>query len=199
MKPSSCSVLLASALLALLPAGLLAQESLSVFSAKAGFADGWKSSAWNGPVTNQVEGPVKGTTVLQISLAGNAQPYAGVILVATPGSGLDLTDKVRQSGVVTLDVKPGKTVQGAAATAPQPLQLALSFLTKDGETVHGAFNTQATVTTAESGTRISFPVATALKGVKSPDSLASISSVRLQYIDAPLAGFAIIDCTIKAE
>ena len=199
MKTRLHSILMSAVLVALLPLGAMAQSTFSVFAPKTGLADGWKTGAWSGPVANEIQGAAKGTTILEISLKGDAQPFAGVILQAAPGSGVDLTDKLRKTGTVVINFKPGKTAQGGAATASQPLQLALSFLTKDGETVHGGFNTQAVITTAATGTSVSFTVPASIKGVKVPDQLASISMVRLQYVGAPEVGFNIVDCTIKSE
>jgi len=199
MKTRLYSIIMSAALVALLPLGAMAQSTFSVFTPKTGLADGWKTAAWSGPVANEIQGDAKGTTILEISLKGDAQPFAGVILSANPGSGVDLTDKLRQTGVVVINFKPGKNAQGEASTVSQPLQLALSFLTKDGETVHGSFNTQAVITTAATGTSVSFTVPAAIKGAKAPEQLASISMVRLQYVGAPVAGFNIVDCTIKSE
>jgi len=195
MKTRLHSALISAALLALLPLESLAQSTFAVFSPQNGLADGWKTGSWSGPVVNEVSSFSKNGTMLQIDLKGDAQPYAGVILSAAQGSGLPLTDKLRQTGVVTINFMPSKNAQ----SGPQPLQVALSFLTKDGETVHAGFNAQAAVTTAETGSKASFTLATALKGVKLPDQLASISAVRLQFLGEPVAGFYIIDCSIKSE
>src|SRR4051812_13615468 len=104
MKKSIHSLAL-SALFALLPLGAMADGNFSVFSPKAGFADGWKTSAWSGPVANQVAGETKETTLLQVSLKGEPQAYAGVILTAVPGSGVELTEKLRKSGTVKISMK----------------------------------------------------------------------------------------------
>ena len=199
MKTRLHSILAAAVLLALLPLGAMAQSTFSVFAPKTGLADGWKTSSWSGPVVNEVAGFAKETSTLQIELKGDAQAYAGVVLQAAVGSGLNLTEKLNQTGVVTINFMPGKNAQGEVTTVAQPLQLGLSFLTKDGQTVHAAFNAQTSVTTAESGTKATFSLPTALKGVKAPELLASISAVRLQYIGVPVAGFYIVDCTIKSE
>jgi hypothetical protein len=199
MKTRLHSILASAVLLALLPAGAMAQTAFSVFSPKDGLADGWKTSSWSGPVVNEVAGFAKDTTTLQVELKGDAQAYGGVVLSGTPGSGVKVTEKLRQSGVVTINFMPGKNAQGEVTTLEQPLQIGLTFLTQDGQTVHAPFNVQATVTTAESGTKVSFTLPTALKGVKTPELLASVSAVRLQYVGAPIAGFYIVDCTIKSE
>ena len=195
MKTRLHLILMSAVFLALLPLGALAQGTFSVFSPKSGLADGWKTGAWSGPVVNEVSSFTKNGTMLQIDLKGDAKAYAGVILSANQGSGLDLSDKLRQAGVVTISFMPSKIAPGGS----QPLQLALSFLTKDGETVHAGFNAQAAVTTAETGSKASFTILTAIKGVKLPDQLASISAVRLQFVGEPVAGFYITDCTIKSE
>lgn len=193
------SIVLSATLLALLPLGALAQSTVSVFSPKNGLADGWKTSAWSGLVANEAEGFDKGTTSIQIIVKGDAQAYAGAVLEAIPGSGIALTEALRKTGVVILNLKPGKNVQGDMPTAPQPLQLALSFLTKDGATVHGSFNVQTVVAATEAGARATIPLSAAIKGLKAPELLASISAVRLQYVGVPVSGFYIVDCTIKAE
>lgn len=199
MKTRLHSLLLSAALLVALPLGSLAQSVFPVFAPKTGLADGWKTSSWNGPVVNEVAGFAKDTTTLQVELKGDAQPYAGVVLSGAAGSGINLTDKLRQTGVVTINFMPGKNAQGDIATSSQPLQIGLTFLTKDGETVHAGFNAQTSVTTLEAGTKATFSLPTALKGVKAPDLLASISAVRIQFIGAPAAGFYIVDCTITEE
>ena len=199
LKTRLQSLVLSATLLVLLPLGALAEGAFSVFSPKTGLADGWKTSAWSGLVANETEGFDKGTTSLQIMIKGDAQPYAGAILAANPGSGVPITDTFRKTGMVILNLKPGKNIQGDMPTAPQPLQVALSFLTKDGETVHGSFNVQTLVAATETGARVSVPMITAIKGLKAPELLASVSAVRLQYVGAPVAGFYIVDCTIKAE
>lgn len=188
-----------TAILALLPLGAMADGNFSVFSPKTGFADGWKSSAWSGPVANQVAGETKETTLLQISLMGEPKAYAGVILSAVPGSGVQLTEKLRKSGTVKITVKIGKTLPGAIATADQPLQLGLTYLTAEGETVHGNFNTQANIAAGPDSQVLSISVPAALAVVKNPAQLASISGVRFQYLGEPVAGFVISDCTIKSE
>ena len=195
MKNRLPSILMSAALLALLPLGALAQNTFSVFSPQNGLADGWKTNSWSGPIVNEVSSFTKNGTMLQVDLKGDAKAYAGVILAANQGSGLPLTDKLRQTGMVTINFMPSKSALGGS----QPLQVALSFLTKDGETVHAGFNAQAAVTTAETGSKASFTLPTALKGVKLPDQLASISAVRLQFAGEPVTGFYIIDCTIKSE
>jgi hypothetical protein len=197
MKTRPRSILMSAILVALLPLGALAQSTFAVFSPQTGLADGWKPGAWSGPVVNEIQGATKGTTMLEISLKGNSQPFAGVILQAAPGSGVELTDAIRKTGTVVINFKAGKNAQGEAAAVSQPLQLALTFLTKDGETAHGSFNTQVTVATGETVTPVSFTVASAIKTTKAPEQLASISMVRMQYVGAPEAGFGIVDCTIK--
>ena len=199
MKTRLHSILASAVLLALLPAGAMAQTTFSVFSPKTGLADGWKTVSWSGPVVNEVAGFAKETTTLQVELKGDAQAYGGVVISGNPGSGLNLTDKIRQTGVVTINFMPGKNAQGEVTTLDQPLQIGLTFLTQDGQTVHAPFNVQATITTAVAGTKVSFTLPTALKGAKNPELLASISAVRLQYVGAPIAGFYIVDCTIKSE
>lgn len=199
MKTRLHSLVLSASLLALLPLGALAQSTVAVFAPKTGLADGWKTNAWSGLVANEAEGFDKGTTSIQIIVKGDAQPYAGAVLEAIPGSGVPLTEALRKTGVVVLNLKPGKNAQGDMPTAPQPLQLALSFLTKDGATVHGSFNVQTVVAATEAGARATIPLAAAVKGMKAPELLASISAVRLQYVGAPVSGFFIVDCTIKAE
>ena len=199
MKKRIHSLVLSATLLALLPLGALAQGTVSLFAPKTGLADGWKTSAWSGLIANEAEGFDKGTTSIQIVVKGDAQPYAGAVLSAVSGSAIPLTEALRKTGVVVLNLKPGKTVQGDMPTAPQPLQLALSFVTKDGETVHGNFNTQTVVAASEAGARATIPLAMAIKGVKAPELLAAISAVRLQYVGAPVSGFYIVDCTLKAE
>lgn len=199
MKIRLSSILASAALVALLPLAAMAETTFSVFSPKTGLADGWKTVSWNGPVVNEVAGFAKDTTTLQIELKGDAQAYGGVVLSGNPGSGLNLTDKIRRTGVVTINLMPGKNAQGEVTTLDQPLQIGLSFLTQDGQTVHAPFNIQGTITTAVTGTKVSFTLPTALKGVKTPEQLASISAVRIQYAGAPVSGFYIIDCAIKSE
>ncbi|HSI07303.1 MAG: hypothetical protein ACAH89_04945 [Rariglobus sp.] len=199
MKTRLSSILASAVLVALLPLGAMAQSSFSVFSPKTGMADGWKTASWSGPIVNEVAGFAKETTTLQVELKGDAQAYAGVVLQAAPGSGLNLTDKLRQTGVVTINFMPGKNAQGEVTTLEQPLQIGLTFLSQDGQTVHAPFNVQATITTAVAGTKVSFTLPNALKGAKNPEFLASISAIRLQYAGAPIAGFYIVDCTIKSE
>lgn len=188
-----------SALLALLPLGAMAEGNFSVFSPKAGFAYGWKTSAWSGPVANQVTGETKDTNLLQVSLKGEPQAYAGVILSAVPGSGVELTEKLRKSGTVKISVKIGKTLLGTPATEDQPLQLALTYLTAEGETVHGNFNTQANLAAGPDAQVLTISVPGALAVLKNAAQVASISGVRFQYVGAPIAGFVISDCTIKSE
>lgn len=199
MKTRLHSILMSAVLVALLPLGAMAQSTFSVFAPKTGLADGWKTNSWSGPVVNEIQAATKGTTILEISLKGDAQPYAGVILAASAGSGVPLTESLRTTGTVVINFKPGKNAQGEASTISQPLQLALTFLSKEGETVHGGFHTQAAVAATATGNSVTFTVSSALKGVKAPDQLASISMVRLQYVGAPEVGFNIVDCTIKAE
>ena len=188
-----------SSLLALLPLSATAAGNFPIFSPKNGFADGWKSSSWNGPVANQVPAETKETTLLQINLKGESKAYAGVLLSTVPGSGVDLTEKLRKSGAVKITVKIGKTALGGVATEDQPLQLALSYLTTEGETVHGSFNTQAVIAAGPDSQVLSISIPNALTGVKNPAQLASISGVRFQYVGEPIAGFIISDCTIKTE
>lgn len=201
MKTRIRSFVLSSALLALLPLSALAD--FSIYSPKNGLADGWKSIAWSGPVAEEVPGVAKDTTALRISLKADAQAYAGVVLTATPGSEIPLTDKLRQSGAIKITVKLGETAAGAVATAPQQLQLGLSFLTKDGQTVHGKFATQVSVSTssatAAEGQVITVTVPASLEGIKAPELLASISALRFQFIDVPFAGFTVMNCSINAE
>ncbi|MDF3058984.1 MAG: hypothetical protein K0R17_3199 [Rariglobus sp.] len=201
MKIRLRSFILCSTLSVLLPAAALAE--FTIYSPKDGLADGWKTVAWNGPVTEEIEGPAKGTTVLQVGLKSGAQAYAGVILTAAAGSGVPLTGKLRESGVVRITFKLGQDVNGIKSTVSQPLQLALSFLTKDGETVHGKFNTQVTVTpasaTAPDGQVEAILLPVSLEGIKAPETLASISALRFQYSGEPLSGFAIVDCSVKTE
>lgn len=201
MKTSLRLVLLVSTLLSLLPLSALAD--FSIYSSQNGFADGWKSIAWSGPVTEEIPGATKDTTALRISLKPEAQAYAGVILTATPGSEIELTDKLRQTGTIKITLKLGATAAGAASTVPQPLQVGLSFLTKDGQTQHGKFATQITVTTtsatAAEGQVATVAVPASLEGIKTPELLAKISAVRFQFIDTPVAGFSVLDCTIKTE
>jgi len=191
------SLLLVTPLLAMFPLAAVAGTPFSVFSPKDGLADGWKSAAWSGPVVNQVAGGTKGTTVLQVTLGGDAKEFCGVILSANQGSGLDLTEKLRGSGEVEIHLKPGKAADGQSDAVVQPLQFALSFLSKDGETVHANFNVQAKVDPSADDTTVTFTLPQALKNVKAPAQLASISGVRIQYLGAPLAGFSVTGCTIK--
>ncbi|CAM3123607.1 hypothetical protein RAHE111665_16045 [Rariglobus hedericola] len=195
------SLLLSVVVIALLPLGAMAEGKLAVFSPKDGFADGWKASAWSGPTTGEIPGTEKGTSILQVSVSADTKPYAGLILTSTAGSGFALSEKALKSGEVLINLKPGKTALGAAATVAQPLQLALTFLTKTGETVHGGFSTMANVleTSPASGSQlVKIAVANSLTGLKvTPDQLASISGVRFQYAGEALAGFLIIDCVIK--
>lgn len=199
MKTHIRSFALSSVLLALLPLSALAD--FSIYSAKNGFADGWKSIAWSGPVAEEIPGVAKDTTALRISLKPDSQAYAGVVLTATPGSEVALTEKIRQSGSVKITVKLGETAAGAVATAPQQLQIGLSFLTKDGQTVHGKFATQVSVSTtsATEGQVITVAVPASLEGIKAPELLASISALRFQFIDVPFAGFSVLDCSLKTE
>lgn len=184
-------------LLAMLPLAAVAEKPFAIYSPKDGLADGWKTAAWAGPVASQVEGGTKGTTIIQVTLEGGAQAFCGVSLMANQGSAVELTDKLRESGVIEMHIRPGKTVQGQAATEPQPIQIGLTFLTREGETVHGKFNIQAKVAASEAATAVTFTMPEALKGVKDPDQLASISGVRLQYLGEPLSGFSLLDCTVK--
>jgi hypothetical protein len=199
MKTRFSSILASAVLVTLMPLAAMAETTFSVFSPKTGLADGWKTVSWSGPVVNEVAGFAKDTTTLQVEIKGDAQAYGGVVISGNPGSGLNLTDKIRQTGVVTINFMPGKNAQGEVTTLEQPLQIGLTFLTQDGQTVHAPFNVQATVTTAVAGTKVTFTLPTALKGAKTPELLASISAVRLQYVGAPVSGFYIVDCTIKSE
>jgi hypothetical protein len=195
MKPRSLTLIVS--LLALSPLLAAAAAPFSIFSAKSGLADGWKTSAWTGPVVNQADGETKGATVLQITLGGDAKEFCGIALSASAGSGLDLTDKLRESGVVEIRLKPGKTEGGQTVDVVQPLQFALSFLTKDGETVHANFNVQTKLVPSAPESTVTITLPQALKGVKDPTQLASVSGLRIQYLGAALAGFSVIDCTIK--
>ncbi|MET0261448.1 MAG: hypothetical protein ABW223_01025, partial [Rariglobus sp.] len=191
MKSRIRSLVFSSTLLALLPLSALA--NFSIYSPKDGLADGWKPIAWNGPITEEIAGATKETTALQINLKPDSKPYAGVVLTASSGSEIALTEKIRENGKVVITLKLGKTAEGAASTVAQQLQLGLSFLTKDGQTVHGKFVTQASVSTASAtsaeGQVVTITVPASLEGVKAPELLASISSVRFQFVEAPLAGF----------
>lgn len=184
-------------LLPLLSAAALAASPFEVYSSKSGLADGWKTSSWSGPTILQVDAAGKRATVLEVSIQNGVQPFGGVLLSANPGSGLDLTDKLRESGMLEITFKPGKDAQGQAASAPQPVQVALSFLTKEGETVHGKFNVKSDISAAEAGNTIKMSLPEALKGLADQDQLASISAVRIQFFGPPVAGFSIVDCVIK--
>lgn len=200
MKTHRRPLLVSLALLALSPLAAFAADVFAVYSAKDGLADGWKTNSWNGPVVDEIPAAAAGTTQLRVEVKTGSQPWAGVILSGASGSGLNLTEKLRQSGIVTLHLTPGKTAQGEPAVAEQPLQLALSFLTTDGQTVHAAFKDQASVPVSADGTKASFTVANALKNVKvAPEQIASISAVRIQFSGQPVSGFNIVECSIKAE
>jgi hypothetical protein len=199
MKTRPRSILMSLALSALLPLGAMAGSTFPIFAPESGLADGWKTASWNGPVVNETPGAAKGKTTIQVSLKSDAQPFAGVILQDSPGSGIGLTEQLRKTGVVEINFIPGKNALGEPAANSQPLQLALSFRTAEGEVVHGAFVAQTTIAADSKGTLASFSVAAALKGVKAPEQLASISMVRMQYVGAPEAGFGIVDCTIKEQ
>lgn len=176
-----------------------AQTSLSVFAPKTGFAEGWKSGAWGGLATSEVERPDKNTTILEIAVKSDAQPFAGILLSATPDRSLDLTDELLQKGVVEILFQPGKTAEGETSAVPVPLQIALSFLNKNGETIHGKFNTQVQIAPDTQGTAASFDVATACEDLEDPKQLASISAVRIQYVGPPAAGFRVDHCIIKTK
>lgn len=200
MKTHRHPLLVSLALLALSPLATFAADAFSVYSGKDGLADGWKTGAWNGPLVDEIPAAAPGTTQLRVEVKTGSQPFCGVILSGASGSALTLTDKLRQSGVVTIHLTPGKTAQGEAAVADQPIQLALSFQTTDGHTVHAPFKDQASVSVSPDGTKASFTVANALKNVKTtPEQLASISAVRIQFSGQPVSGFNILDCSIKAE
>lgn len=184
-------------LLPLFSAAALAASPFEVYSSKGGFADGWKASAWGGPAVLQVDAEGKRATVLDVNIQNGAQPFSGVILSANPGSGLDLTDKLRENGVVEITFKPGKDAQVQTAKEPQPVQLALTFFNKDGETVHGKFNVKVDISAAEAGNTVKMTLPEALKGLADQDQLASISAVRIQFFGPPVAGFLIVDCVIK--
>lgn len=175
----------------------LAASPFEVYSSKGGLASGWKTSSWSGPVVLQVDAGAKNTTVLDVSIQNGAQPFSGVLLSANAGSGLQLTDKLRDSGILEISFKPGKDAQGQPATASQPVQIALSFLTAEGETVHGKFNVKADISTSEAGNTVKMSLPEALKGLADQDQLASISAVRIQFFGPPVAGFSIADCVIK--
>lgn len=193
--------LLASlAILSLAPLAAFAADAFSVYSAKDGLADGWKTGSWNGPVVDEIPAAAAGTTQLRVEVKTGSQPFSGVILSGASGSGIALTEKLRQSGVVTIHLTPGKTAQGEAPAEEQPVQIALSFLTSDGQTVHAPFKDRANISLSPDGSKASFTVASALKNVKTPpEQIASISAVRIQFIGQPASGFNIVDCSIKAE
>lgn len=178
----------------------LAADPFYVYSSQTGLADGWKPQAWSGPSIDEVPIASSGSTQLRVDAKTGSQPFAGVILAGASGSCLNLTDKLRQSGVVTIQFKPGKNAQGEPAAVDQPVQVALSFLRTDGQTVHAPFKDQATISPAPEGTKVTFTVANAIKNAKvPPEQLASISSVRVQFVGQPVVGFNIVECSIKAE
>ncbi len=141
------------------------------------------------PAILQVDAEGKHATVLDVSIQNGAQPFSGVLLSANAGSGLPLTDKLRENGVVEITLKLGKDAQGQPAKLSQPVQVALSFLTSDGETVHGKFNVKADISASESGNTIKMSLPEALKGLADQDQLASISAVRIQFFGPPVAAF----------
>lgn len=188
------------ALLVAAAAHLSAADVFPVYSPQAGLADGWKTNSWNGPVVDEIPAAAPGTTQLRVEVKPGSQPFSGVVLSCSPGSGLSLTPKLRQSGVVTIHLTSGKTALGQAAAGEQPVQLALSFLTTEGQTVHAPFKDQAAISLSPEGTKVSIAVANALKNVKTPpEQLVSISAVRIQFQGQPDSGFQIMDCTLKAE
>lgn len=199
MKPFR-PLLASITLLALSPLAVFAADVFSVYSARNGLADGWKTGSWNGPVVDEIPAAAAGTTQLRVEIKTGSQPFCGIILSGASGSGLALTDKLRQSGVVTIHLTPGKTAQGETASEEQPVQLALSFLTTDGQTVHAPFKDRAAVPLSPDGTKVSFTVAAALKNAKiPPEQIAGISAVRIQFLGQPVSGFNIVECSIKAE
>jgi hypothetical protein len=201
MKTSIRSLVRSSLVIVLLPLSVLAD--ISIYSARDGIADGWRPIAWNGPVTEEVPGSAKNTTALQVSLKPDAQAYAGVVLSANPGSEIELTDKLRFNGNIVLSLKLGKTHAGSVSTLPQPLQIGLSFRTTEGQTVHGKFVTQASLktssATSEEGQIVTVSIPASFEGIKAPELLVAISSIRFQFVDTPIAGFQVLDCTIKSE
>lgn len=178
-------------------AAVLVAAPVEVYSSKAGLADGWKSASWGGPVVLPADAGAKHTTVLQVSIQGGVQPFSGVLLAANAGSALSLTDKLRDNGMVEISFLPGKDAQGQPAKGPQPVQVALTFLNNEGETVHGKFNVKVDVSAAEGGNTVKMSLPEALKGLPNPDQLASISAVRIQFVDQPVAGFSIANCVIN--
>lgn len=176
-----------------------AQTPFPVFSPKSGFADGWKSGAWGGVTVSEVQAADREATILEVDIKGDAQPFAGILLSCSPGHSLDLSDKLREHGGVEILLRPGKTPAGEVATVPQPVQIALSFLNKDGETVHGGFTTQAKIEPEPKGTTVSFDIETAVRGLDDPTQLAGISAVRIQFVGPPVAGFAVDQCSIKKK
>jgi len=183
--------------LAVLSTAAFASSPFEVYSSKGGLASGWKTSSWSGPVILQVDAGAKNTTVLDVSIQNGVQPFSGVLLSANAGSGLQLTDKLRDNGMLEISFKPGKDAQGQPASGPQPVQIALSFLTTEGETVHGKFNVKADIGMSEAGNAIKVSLPEALKGLADQDQLASISAVRIQFFGPPVAGFSIVDCVIR--
>lgn len=200
MKTHRRPLLASLAFLALSSIVGFAAESFSVYSAQNGLADGWKTGSWNGPVVNEIPVPASGTTQLRVEIRDGSQPFCGVVLSDAAGNGLALTDQLRQSGVVTIHLTPGKTAHGEVASQEQPVQFALSFVTTDGQTIHAPFKDQGVISLSPEGAKTSLTVANALGNVKTPPGqIASLSAVRIQFLGQPVVGFNIVECSIKAE
>jgi hypothetical protein len=188
----------------------------TIFSGKSGIREGWGLRGFRGvdAQVNQAVVREPGGQSVEASLhPGPAQNWSGVALEALKNpsiqnNSVELTDQLRNTGIVELYLNDGKNAQGAQ-TGDQKLQFSINFIDHAGNVIFGKFksmkqlggNSDALDSDPSSWELVTIPVREILAMMDNAQDMVGISGVRVQYVgnEPPTDGFFMTDCAIKSE
>jgi len=198
-------LLLAALFFVGVPAGFSAEPVGTVYHRKSGLIPGWSSVVWGNLNVEPSKAVVKeaGGFSLLVTPAAVASPYAGFQMACDGPGGIALTPALRKNGAVYLYLRNGTDVSGKPA-ASQALQVMLSFQPDGGKVVNGAYE-QIVLDPAPADAKapsvwqlVKISIPTQLQGRVDPATPVKLHGVYVQYVDQPMAGYFVGECTVVA-